>query len=182
MTTASVAGPKLPPSKLFIGGEWVEASAGTFPSENPATEETLCDVASASAADADAAVASAKAALAGDWGRMSPRDRGKLLWRIADALEARVDEFAVVETMDNGKPIFESKYVDVPAAIDALRYFAGWADKVHGESFSVQGPFHMAYTLREPMGVVAAITPWNSPLMLASWKIAPAVSASCGSL
>jgi acyl-CoA reductase-like NAD-dependent aldehyde dehydrogenase len=178
VTTASVAAPKLPPAKLFIGGEWAEASAGTFPSENPATEEILCEVASASAADADAAVASAKASLAGDWGRMSPRERGKLLWRIADALEARTEEFALVETMDNGKPIFESKYVDVPAAIDALRYFAGWADKIHGDSFSVAGPFHMAYTLREPMGVVAAITPWNFPIIQAMWKIAPALA--CG--
>ncbi len=168
----------LPPAKLFIGGEWVEAKGGTFASENPATEETLCEVGAASAADADDAVVSAQAALAGDWGKMSPRERGKLLWRIADALEARTEEFAQVETADNGKPIFESKYVDVPAAIDALRYFAGWADKIHGDTFAVQGPFSMAYTLREPMGVVAAITPWNFPIIQAMWKIAPALA--CG--
>ncbi len=181
MTTAEPANEvqlQLPPAKLWIGGEWVEPEGGTFPSENPATEETICDVASASAADADRAVASAQAALDGDWGKMSPRERGKLLWRIADALEARTEEFARIETADNGKPIFESKYVDVPAAIDALRYFAGWADKVHGETFAVAGPFSMAYTLREPMGVVAAITPWNFPIIQAMWKIAPALA--CG--
>ncbi len=168
----------LPPAKLFIGGQWVEAEGGTFTSENPATEAALCEVAAASAGDADAAVASAQAALDGDWGRMSPRERGRLLWKIADALEARTDEFARVETADNGKPIFESRYVDVPAAVDALRYFAGFADKIHGDTFAVSGPFSMAYTLREPMGVVAAITPWNFPIIQAMWKIAPALA--CG--
>ncbi len=182
MTTATTTDVEpalqLPPAKLFIGGEWVDGSGGTFASENPATEETLCEVAAASAADADAAVAAAHQALDGEWGKTSPRDRGKLLWKIADALEARTEEFARIETSDNGKPIFESRYVDVPAAVDALRYFAGWADKVHGDTFSVAGPFSMAYTLREPMGVVAAITPWNFPIIQAMWKIAPALA--CG--
>ncbi len=169
---------RLPPAKLFIGGEWVDAEGGTFTSENPATEQSLCEVAAASAADADRAVAAAQEALDGAWGKTSPRDRGKILWRIADALEARTEEFGRVETADNGKPIFESRYVDVPAAIDALRYFAGWADKIHGDTLAVQGPFSMAYTLREPMGVVAAITPWNFPIIQAMWKIAPALA--CG--
>ena len=171
--------PKLPPAKLFIGGEWTEPEGGeTFTSENPATEETLCEVASASAGDVDRAVESAREALAGPWGKMSARERGLLLWKIADALEARIDEFAQVETLDNGKPIFESRYVDLPAAIEALRYFAGWADKVYGETLPVQGPFVLAYTLPEPMGVVAAITPWNFPIIQALWKIAPALA--CG--
>ena len=181
MATATGAPPevKLPPSRLFIGGEWVDAEGGkTFETTNPATEEVVTEVAAASEGDVDRAVSAASEALEGAWGKTSPRDRGRLLWKIADALEARIDEFAVVETIDNGKPIFESRYVDVPAAIDALRYFAGWADKIHGDTMAVQGPFVLAYTLREPMGVVAAITPWNFPLIQALWKIAPALA--CG--
>ncbi len=173
-------GVKLPPPALFIGGQWVEPEGGrTFASENPATEETLCQVASASAADTGRAVEAARAALAGDWGvKMSARDRGRLLYKVADALEARIDEFATIETLDNGKPIFESRYVDLPTAIDALRYFAGWADKITGDTLPVSGPFVLAYTLREPVGVVAAITPWNFPIIQAMWKIAAALA--CG--
>ncbi|MDH3746270.1 MAG: aldehyde dehydrogenase family protein [Acidobacteriota bacterium] len=177
--SSTAVDPNLPPASLFIGGEWTEASGGaTFSTENPATEETICEVASASADDVDRAVASANAALDGDWSKMSARERGLLMWRIADALEERIDEFAMVETLDNGKPIFESRYVDLPTAIEALRYFAGWSDKIHGDAFPVQGPFSMAYTRREPMGVVAAITPWNFPLIQAMWKIAAALA--CG--
>jgi aldehyde dehydrogenase (NAD+) len=173
-------GPKLPPPALFVGGRWVEPEGGrTFSTENPATEEVLCQVASASAADAGRAVEAARAALDGDWGqKMAPRDRGRLLYKIADALEARIDEFALLETLDNGKPIFESRYVDLPTSIDALRYFAGWADKITGETLPVSGPFVLAYTLREPVGVVAAITPWNFPLIQALWKISAALA--CG--
>jgi aldehyde dehydrogenase (NAD+) len=172
--------PKLPPAKLWIGGEWAEPQGGrTFATENPATEETLAQVASASAADVDRAVEAARAALAGDWGsKLSARERGRLLWKMADALEERIDDFALVETLDNGKPIFESRYVDLPMAIDTLRYFAGWADKITGETLPVSGPIVLAYTLREPVGVVAAITPWNFPLNLAMWKIAAALA--CG--
>lgn len=178
-TAAPPAAPdaKLPPAKIFVDGEWA-GTEKTFTSENPATEEALCEVASASAEDVDGAVTAARAALGGPWGEMSARQRGHLLWKIADALEARIDEFALVETLDNGKPIFESRYVDVPTAVDALRYFAGWADKVAGETLPVQGPFVHAYTRVEPMGVVAAITPWNFPIIQALWKIAPALA--CG--
>ncbi|HEX9940621.1 MAG TPA: aldehyde dehydrogenase family protein [Thermoanaerobaculia bacterium] len=177
---ASRAEVAFPPAKLFIGGEWVEPEGGrTLPVENPAPEEVLCEVAAGGAADVDRAVAAARAALAGDWGwKITPRERGQILWRIADALEARIDEFARLETLDNGKPIFESRYVDVPAGIEALRYFAGWADKITGETLPVSGPVVLAYTLREPVGVVAAITPWNFPLIQALWKIAPALA--CG--
>jgi acyl-CoA reductase-like NAD-dependent aldehyde dehydrogenase len=179
-TEKSAQAAQVPPAKLWIGGQWTEAEGGkTFTSENPATEEAIGEVGSASAGDVDRAVAAAKAALEGDWGRKySARERGRMLWKIADALEARIDEFALLETLDNGKPIFESRYVDIPAAIDALRYFAGWADKVTGETLPVSGPFVLAYTLREPVGVVAAITPWNFPLIQALWKIAPALA--CG--
>jgi acyl-CoA reductase-like NAD-dependent aldehyde dehydrogenase len=170
---------ELPPTKLFIAGEWQSPAEGaTFVSENPASEEPLTAVASATATDVDRAVEAARAALAGKWGKASGRERGKILWRTADALEARIDEFALVETLDNGKPIFESRWVDLPAAIGALRYFAGWADKIQGETMSVDGPFEFAYTRREPMGVVGAITPWNFPLIQALWKIAPALA--CG--
>jgi aldehyde dehydrogenase (NAD+) len=181
VTTAAVATPRveLPPPRLFVGGEWVEPEGGrTFASENPATEETLCEVASASPGDVDRAVAAARAALAGDWGATSPRQRGLLLWRLADALEARLEEFALLETLDNGKPIFESRHVDLPTVVGCLRYFAGWADKIAGETLGVEGPFELAYTLRQPLGVVAAITPWNFPLIQAAWKIAPALA--CG--
>jgi aldehyde dehydrogenase (NAD+) len=170
---------ELPPARLFIGGQWVEPEGGrTLPVENPATEETLCEVASASAGDVDRAVEAARKALDGDWGRLAPRERGLILWRMADALEARTDEFARLETLDNGKPIFESRYVDIPAGVEALRYFAGWADKITGETLPISGPFVLAYTLREPVGVVAAITPWNFPLIQGLWKIAPALA--CG--
>jgi acyl-CoA reductase-like NAD-dependent aldehyde dehydrogenase len=170
---------RLPPARLFIDGQWSEAASGaSFVSENPATEEALCEVASASQNDVDHAVAAAQTALHGPWSKMSARDRGRLLWKIADVLEERIEEFALAETLDNGKPIFESRYVDLPAAINALRYFAGWADKIHGETLAVEGPFSLAYTVREPIGVVAAITPWNFPIIQALWKIAPALA--CG--
>lgn len=171
--------PQLPPPQLWIGGEWVEAEGNrTFTTENPATEQTICEVASGSAADVDRAVQSARSALNGDWGKMSARDRGKLIWKLADALEANIEDFATVETLDNGKPIFESRYVDIPSVIDCLRYYAGWADKITGETLPLSGPMVLNYTLREPVGVVGAITPWNFPLLLASWKIAPALA--CG--
>jgi len=173
------AAPKLPPPKLFLGGEWADAEGGrTFTTENPATEAPICEVASASAGDVDRAVAAAREALDGEWGTVQPRRRGLLLWGLADALEARIDEFAHLETIDNGKPIFESRHVDMPTVVGCLRYFAGWADKISGETLSVEGPFSFAYTLREPIGVVAAITPWNFPLIQAAWKIAPALA--CG--
>jgi aldehyde dehydrogenase (NAD+) len=173
--------PKLPPARLWIGGEWVGAEGHrTFTTENPATEEILCEVASGSASDVDRAVTAARAALDGDWGKLPARERGKLLWRLADALEENIQDFAVVETLDNGKPIFESRYVDMPSVVDCLRYYAGWADKITGETLPVAGPVVLTYTLREPIGVVGAITPWNFPLLLAAWKIAPALA--CGNV
>jgi len=175
---SGTAATHLPPAKLFIRGQWVDSEGGSFTTHNPATEEAICQVASATPADVDHAVAAAREALQGDWAKLSARERGVLLWRIADALEAEIDEFARLETLDNGKPIFESRYVDLPTAINCLRYFAGWTDKISGETLQVEGPFELAYTLREPVGVVAAITPWNFPIIQALWKIAPALA--CG--
>jgi aldehyde dehydrogenase (NAD+) len=167
-------------SKLFINGDFVDARTGeTFATINPATEEKIADVASASVEDVDAAVKAARAQLepGSEWQKMKPRDRAKVLWRIADKLMARAEEIGRIETIDNGKPIFESQYVDTPAAAECLYYFAGWSGKVTGETIPVADNA-FTYTLREPVGVVGAITPWNFPLMLAVWKIAPALA--CG--
>jgi acyl-CoA reductase-like NAD-dependent aldehyde dehydrogenase len=167
-------------NQLFINGEFVDAKSGeTFATINPATEEKITDVASAGADDVDAGVKAARAQVepASEWQKMKPRDRGKVLWRIADMLTARAEEIGKIETLDNGKPIFESQFVDTPAAAECLYYFAGWSGKVTGETIPIaENAF--TYTMREPVGVVGAITPWNFPLMLAVWKIAPALA--CG--
>ncbi|HKS25165.1 MAG TPA: aldehyde dehydrogenase family protein [Thermoanaerobaculia bacterium] len=167
-------------NKLFINGDFVDAQSGeTFATINPATEETLTDVASAGPGDLDVAVRAARAQLepGSEWQKMKPRDRAKVMWRIADMLTARAEEIGRIETLDNGKPIFESQFVDTPAAAECLYYFAGWSGKVTGDTIPVQENA-FTYTLREPIGVVGAITPWNFPLMLAVWKIAPALA--CG--
>jgi len=168
------------PGKLLINGEWVE-TAKTFDTINPATGEVLTQVAEASAADVDRAVAAARAAFEktgkGSWRSISASERGRLLWKLADLVEKNLEELAELETLDNGKPIFESRYVDMPMVIDVLRYYAGWATKIHGETVNtLDNAF--TYTLREPVGVVGAIVAWNFPLLLASWKLGPALA--CG--
>ena len=164
--------------QLLINGQWVEASGGkTMPVINPATEEVIAEVASATPDDVNSAVAAARAALEGPWAKMSARERGRLLYKLGERLMERVDEVARLETLHNGKPINESRHVEIPAAAECLQYYAGWADKIHGETIPVKGN-HLTYTLREPVGVVAAIVPWNFPLLLASWKVGPALS--CG--
>ena len=170
---------KINPGRLLIDGQWVEG-AKKFDTVNPATGEVLTQISAASSADVDHAVEAARRAFEdrnGPWRKMSASDRGKLMWRLADLLEKNIDEFAELETLDNGKPIFESKYVDMPMVIDVLRYYAGWATKIHGETVNT---FETAftYTLREPVGVVGMIVPWNFPLLLASWKLGPALA--CG--
>jgi acyl-CoA reductase-like NAD-dependent aldehyde dehydrogenase len=167
-------------NQLFINGEFVDAKSGeTFATFNPATEEKITDVASAGVDDVDAAVRAARAQMesGSEWQKMKPRDRGKILFRIADMLTNKADEIGRIETIDNGKPIFESQFVDTPAAAECLYYFAGWSGKVTGDTIPVADNA-FTYTLREPVGVVGAITPWNFPLMLAVWKIAPALA--CG--
>jgi acyl-CoA reductase-like NAD-dependent aldehyde dehydrogenase len=164
--------------QLFINGEWRDAAGGkTIEVINPATEEIVASVASADRADVDAAVAAARAALDGPWTRLSARERGRLIWRLGEKLIERADEVARLETLHNGKPIFESRQIEIPAAAECLQYYAGWADKIHGETIPVKGNY-LTYTLREPVGVVAAIVPWNFPLLLTTWKVAPALA--CG--
>jgi acyl-CoA reductase-like NAD-dependent aldehyde dehydrogenase len=164
--------------RLFIGGRWVVPATGrTYAVVNPATEAELAQVAEADAADVDAAVQAARQAFeVGPWREMSAAERARILWRIGDLLEQHADELGQLETLNNGKPIFESRQIDVPMAAEVFRYYAGWATKLQGETIPVRGPF-LNYTLREPVGVVAAIVPWNFPLLLASWKVAPALAA-----
>jgi aldehyde dehydrogenase (NAD+) len=162
--------------KLLIANEWRDADGGkTMDVVNPATEEVIAAVASAGKSDVDAAVAAARAALNGPWGQMSARERGRLVSRLADRLMERADDVSRLETLHNGKPIFESRQIEIPAAAECLEYYAGWADKVMGETIPVKGNY-LTYTLREPLGVVAAIVPWNFPLLLAAWKVAPALA------
>ena len=170
---------KLSPGRLLIDGQWIDTS-GHFDTTNPATGEVLTQIAEASATDVDRAVQAARRAFedrCGPWRKTSASERGRLIWHLADLLEKNIDEFAELETLDNGKPIFESRYVDMPMVIDVLRYYAGWATKIHGETVNT---FETAftYTLREPVGVVGLIVPWNFPLLLASWKLGPALA--CG--
>lgn len=163
---------------MFIDGQWTDADSGNrMEVRNPATEEPIGTVPAASTADVDRAVAAARAALRGPWSTMAARERGAILWKMGELLHARLAEVATLESLQNGKPIAESSNMDVPAAVDCLQYYAGWADKIHGETIPVRGQ-HLAYTLREPLGVVAAIVPWNFPLLLLVWKVAPALA--CG--
>ena len=168
---------RIEPGRLLIGGEWV-ATGKTFDTINPATGEVITQVAEAGPAEVDRAVKAARKAFdgrGGAWQKMSASERGKLLWRLADLLEKNIEEFAELETLDNGKPIFESRYVDMPMVCDVLRYYAGWASKIAGETITSRADA-FTYTLREPVGVVGAIVAWNFPLLLASWKLGPALA------
>ena len=162
---------------LLIANEW-RGAAKRYCLTNPATEEQLAEVAEAGEAEMDAAVKAARACLESkEWRDLPARRRGQLLYRIAELLEQRSGQIAEVETKNNGKPLFESK-IDVAMAIETFRYYAGWADKLTGDTLPVNGPF-FTYTLREPVGVVGAIVPWNFPLNLATWKVAPALATGC---
>jgi len=172
--------PRTSPGLLLIDGNWVEPVAGrVIPVLNPATEETLGSIADADGADVDRAVRGARQALEeGPWSRMHPADRGRLLYRLAQLVADNAEELARIETADVGKPIRETRSWDLPAVVDCFEYYAGWADKIHGETLPVRGQ-NLTYTLREPVGVVAQIVPWNFPLMMAAWKLAPALAAGC---
>src|SRR5437763_11798749 len=178
MLTATKA--RISPGKLLINGQWVEGSGRAFDTINPATGEVLTQVAEATEKDIDQAVAAARKAFedtSGPWRKMSSSERGKVLWRIADLIEKNIEELAELETLNNGKPIFESRYVDMPMVADVFRYYAGWATKIHGETVNTFSNA-FTYTLRDPVGVVGAIVAWNFPLLLASWKLGPALA--CG--
>jgi betaine-aldehyde dehydrogenase len=178
MSTAQPAAANTPRKyQLFIDGQWVDAESGkTFTTPNPATGETLAEVAEADKADVDKAVQAARRAYEGKWSKMSARDRGRLMYKLAQLIEEHSAELAALETADNGKPIRESVYVDLPQVVENFEYFAGFATKIEGETIPVPGQM-FNYTLREPLGVCGQIIPWNFPLLMAAWKLAPALAA-----
>jgi acyl-CoA reductase-like NAD-dependent aldehyde dehydrogenase len=163
--------------KLIIDGQAVDAQSGrTFQTINPATEEPICAVAEAGPEDVDRAVQAARKAFeSGPWPSMRPAERQRLLWKLGDLILEHADELARLETLDNGKPIFESRQIDVPMVANCFHYFAGWATKLAGETLPVN-PSFFTYTLREPLGVVGAIIPWNFPMIMVGWKAAPALA------
>ena len=168
--------------RMFIDGKFVAAASGrTFPVYNPATGEVIAHVPEAEAADVDLAVEAARRAFdSGPWSKVSASERGRMLWKLADLLEQNLEEFAQLESIDNGKPVAVARVADVPLAVDLFRYMAGWATKITGSTIPISAgnDFH-SYTLREPIGVVAQIIPWNFPLLMAAWKLGPALAAGC---
>jgi phenylacetaldehyde dehydrogenase len=170
------------PRQLFINGQWSDAASGkVFETPNPATGETLARVAEGDAEDINRAVRAARAAFEGPWSKMTPSERGRLIWRIGDLILEHADELAQLESLDNGKPFAVARGADVPLAADLFHYMAGWATKIEGNSINISVPympganFH-SYTLREPLGVVGQIIPWNFPLLMAAWKLGPALA------
>jgi phenylacetaldehyde dehydrogenase len=168
------------PKKLLIDGKWVQAHSGkTFESIDPATGEVLARVAEGDKADIDLAVKAARRAFeSGPWSKMSASERGRVIWKIGDLLQENLEEFAELETLDNGKPLSVARVADVPLAADLFHYMAGWATKIEGSTIPIAGPF-LAYTRREPIGVVGQIIPWNFPLLMAAWKLGPALATGC---
>jgi phenylacetaldehyde dehydrogenase len=168
---------------MLIDGDWVDAKSGdTFHVYNPATGEVLSNVAAGDHADIDLAVkASRRAFEEGPWSRMTHGQRGRLVWKLADLIEENLEEFAEIESVDNGKPLAVARVADIPLAIDLFRYMSGWASKIEGQTISLSNlpQDYFAYTLREPIGVVGQIIPWNFPLLMAAWKLGPALTAGC---
>src|ERR1700691_3177470 len=173
----TAAHPKVRQTKLLIDGKWVNAASGkTFETTNPSTGEVIAHVAEADKADVDKAVDAARAAFeTGAWSKTSASERGRLMHKLADLLEKNIDELAALETLDNGKPINDSRNADLPLSIACYRYYAGWADKIHGKTIPVNGPY-FCYTRHEPVGVVGQIIPWNFPLLMQAWKLGPALA------
>ena len=167
-------------TQLLIDGDWRDSASGkTFETINPATEEVIAEIAEADAADIDLAVKAARKAFeSGPWKKMDARDRGRLMLRLADLVEENIDDLAELETLDNGKPISESRHADLPLVVDCLRYYAGYADKIHGQTIPIRGNYH-CYTRRQPVGVVGQIIPWNFPMLMVAWKWGPALAAGC---
>ena len=169
---------KASPKKLLIGGKWVSAKSGkTFETLNPATEEVLALVAEGDKADVDEAVKAARKALEGNWSKIGPHQRARYLFKIADLIEQHADELAEIETLDNGKAKTQALAIDVAGSAETFRYYGGWCSKIYGET-NPSDPAMFNYTLREPVGVCGQIIPWNFPLMMAAWKLGPALA--CG--
>ena len=172
--------------KLLIDGQWVDAASGkTFPVENPATGEVIAQAAEGDKKDIDRAVKAARRAFeSGAWPRLSPSERGRLVWKLGDLILENLEELAELESLDNGKPVTVARAADVPLAADLFHYMAGWATKIEGNTIQLSVPyapgvkFH-AYTLREPVGVVGQIIPWNFPFLMAAWKLGPALATGC---
>ncbi len=174
------------PRKMLIGGVWQDAASGkTFPTYNPATGEVLAWVAEGDREDIDRAVRAARTAFeSGPWRKMTPSERGRIIWKIGDLIEKHLEEFAQLDSLDNGKPVGVARVADVPLAMDLFRYMAGWATKIEGNTIPISVPYtpgtrYLAYTLREPVGVVGQIIPWNFPLLMAAWKLGPALATGC---
>jgi phenylacetaldehyde dehydrogenase len=174
------------PRKMLIGGRWLEAASGkTFPTYNPATGEVLAQVAEGTSTDIDKAVIAARKAFeSGPWRKLTTSERGRLIWKLADLIESHLEEFAQLESLDNGKPLGVARAADVPLAVDHFRYMAGWATKIEGNTIPLSVPYtpgtrYLSYTLREPVGVVGQIIPWNFPLLMAAWKLGPALASGC---
>ena len=174
------------PKKMLIDGKWVDAVSGkTFATLDPSNEEPLVQVAEGDKQDIDLAVKAARRAFeTGPWRKMTASERGRVIWKLADLMEQRLEEFAELESLDNGKPIGVARAADVPLAVDLLRYMAGWATKIEGSTIPISVPYtpgaqYFSYTLREPVGVVGQIIPWNFPLLMAAWKLGPALAAGC---
>ncbi len=178
--TFNPASVKIGPTRLLIDGEWQEAASGKrFDTINPATEQLIAQVAEADKADVDRAVAAARRAFeSGPWSKLSATERGRLLYKLADLIEANKEELAALETLDNGKPYNDALNADLPLSIACYRYYAGWADKIHGQTIPINGPY-FCYTRHEPVGVCGQIIPWNFPLLMQAWKFGPALAAGC---
>jgi aldehyde dehydrogenase (NAD+) len=190
MTTATATKPRTPKAPqvkqqqpLFIGGKWQDSVSGkTFATVNPATGETICQVAEGDKADIDLAVKAARKAFEdGPWSKMSAAQRGQLLHKLADLIEQNQEELASLEVLDNGKPYRDALAADLPLTVKCYRYYAGWADKIHGKTIPVEGPY-FCYTRHEPVGVVGQIIPWNFPLLMQAWKWGPALATGCTSI
>ena len=174
------------PRKMLINGQWVNAASGkTFPTYNPATGEVLAQVAEGDREDIERAVKAARKAFDnGPWRQLTAAERARLIWKLADLIEAHTEELGYLESLDNGKPLAVAKAADVPLAADLFRYMAGWATKIEGNTIPLSVPYtpgakYLAYTLREPVGVVGQVIPWNFPLLMAAWKLGPALATGC---
>jgi len=165
-------------TQCLIDGQWVAAAGGkTFETINPATGDVIAHIAEGDDADVEKAVRAARKAFeTGPWPKMNASERGRLMYRLADLIEKHADELAMLETLDNGKPYGDSRKIDLPLTVACYRYYAGWADKIHGKTIPINGPY-FCYTRHEPIGVCGQIIPWNFPMLMQAWKWGPALAA-----